>query len=929
MNQTKKYILIVVLMLHTLYADAQNIYSIDASNVSTTIINGQLKMGNPGPVGKEILINNRYMTLNGKPIIPVMGEIHFSRVARNEWEDRILKMKACGVNIIACYVLWIHHEEIEGQFDWSGNKDLRAFVQLCANHGLWVYPRIGPWSHAEARNGGTPDWLLQKTNIQDRSNDPVYQHYAETWYQQIALQLKGLIYKDGGPVIGVQLENEYSKGKAGEAHILWLKQTALKYGIDVPMYTVTGWQNGSVPPYEVIPLWGAYPDEPWAGNLDRNTSCDNFKFSYLRDTDNIGNDVTKNRAPYIDNNAYPFFTCEVGVGIENTDHRRLQIGPVDGLGLIMSKIASGSNLPGYYLFTGGSNPHGLLTTLEENKDETGYWNTNPIISYDFQAAIRESGELNDSYFEIKKLHYFLNEFGERLAPMEPVIPAKEQDLQYAVRVKGSSAFLFGLNYCRHNEIAEKKNVQFSVKLKNETIVFPEKPVNIEDSSMFIWPINFQMDDVLLKYATGQPLCHINNKWIFIQDINISPEFCFDAANVEKIESVNGNISQKDGRYVVSDLKPGLQCLITIYDKQKGEQKIILLSKEEALHAWLVNEHNKKYFLISNANMYMNEEHLHVFDTSNNIKIDILNEQPDGDNVFTTSTYTIPVKHLNVSFKELKSLDDAQWLKTSAVDSLNSSNQLMHRFFLKEFNLGNPSKIKRASLIISPQAACRLQLNDIWVNQNIIPDSMNALDVTGYVQKENNKLLLDFPFEAGQKAFAAKLSVEYFNADRVEFSTDESWITKDAYIYPSYLIKNYGYKMPEKVAAVKGLNKELENKNVYRLLLPEHNTENLNNVYLKINYTGNKARLYFNQTLIADDFYNGSTWSIGLNRFDHSLYEPLQLDVVPLPKNTRVYFDSKTAKLSALKATVQNIRLIPEYKIDFTINNGYLKQTSQQ
>ena len=84
MNRLKKYLFIVALMLHVLFAGAQNIYSIDASDVSATVISGQLKMGNPGPTGKAILINNRYMTLNGKPVIPVIGEIHFSRVARNK-----------------------------------------------------------------------------------------------------------------------------------------------------------------------------------------------------------------------------------------------------------------------------------------------------------------------------------------------------------------------------------------------------------------------------------------------------------------------------------------------------------------------------------------------------------------------------------------------------------------------------------------------------------------------------------------------------------------------------------------------------------------------------------------------------------------------------------------------------------------------------
>lgn len=925
----RKILLISVFTFLHSFCFSQQVYTIDASTVNTEIKTGLLKMGNPGPSGKELLVNNRYMTLAGKPIIPVMGEVHYTRIPKSLWEDVILKMKACGINIVAAYVLWIHHEEIEGQFDWRDNKDFRAFVKLCAKHNMWVYPRIGPWCHAEVRNGGTPDWILQKTNLKDRSNDPVYQAYAEGWYRQIALQLKGLMYKDGGPVVGIQLENEYRLGKAGEDHISWLKKTALKYGLDVPMYTVTGWQNGSVPPYEVIPLFGAYPDEPWADNLNRSTDCGNFQFSRFRDSDNIGNAVQKNREQYLDLSAYPYFTCEVGVGIENTEHRRLQIGELDGLGLIMAKIGSGSNLPGYYMFAGGSNPHGTLTSLEENKDETGYWNTNPVISYDFQAAIRESGELNKCYFEVKKLHYFMNEFGTMLAPMEPVFSAKTEDLQYAVRTVNNSAFLFGINYCRHNVTGEKKNVQFSVKLKNETLIFPSKPITIADRSTFIWPINFAVQNVLLKYATAQPLCNINNKWIFIQDANSAPEFCFDGSIIDKLESTNGKVLQKDGKYIITNLQPGMNCIISILPKNGAEQKIVLLSKEEAQQAWLFRSGGDKFFFVSDANMYMNGTQLHLFSTSAKAKVSMLNPTQDGVGAFTNYIYQFPLKQIDIALKELKPLDDAQWLKISAVGNLNNNNMLMHRFFVKEFNLGNTSKIKKASLIIAPQAACKLQLNNTWVNQPIIPDSMNVLDITGYVGKNENSLMLDFPFEDGQKSFAAELVVEYSNVDKIEWSSDQSWITKDSYTYPSYLIKGGGYKQPEVAQPVANLNKAFKDGGVYTFALPDNYLTGLNNLYLRINYTGNKARLYYNHQLLADDFYNGDLWHIGLNRLENTLEnQPLKLEITPLQANDRVYFDKEAAKAAALKAVVKSVLVLPEYKLDFDVIDNTLRQITE-
>jgi hypothetical protein len=184
------------------------------------------------PSGGTLAVNSRYLLRDGRPWLPVMGEFHFTRYPESRWEEEILKMKASGVEIVATYVIWIHHEEIEGQFDWKGRRDLRTFGQLCAKHGMYLEARIGPWSHAEVRNGGFPDWLLKKGPT--RVNDPVYLSYVRAWYGQIAQQLKGQLWKNGGPVIGIQLENEYSnRGPgAGDAHILELKRLALESGLD-------------------------------------------------------------------------------------------------------------------------------------------------------------------------------------------------------------------------------------------------------------------------------------------------------------------------------------------------------------------------------------------------------------------------------------------------------------------------------------------------------------------------------------------------------------------------------------------------------------------------------------------------------------------------------------------------------------------------
>ena len=154
---------------------------------------------------------------NGKRWFPVMGEIHYSRYPNKYWKEALYKMKAGGVNIVSSYVLWIHHEEIENQWDWTGDRNLRKFVETIKECGLSMILRIGPWCHAETRNGGFPDWLLEKCP-DARTNDESYFKEVEKLYKEIYAQVKGLLLKDGGPIIGLQIENEYGHcgGLCGE-----------------------------------------------------------------------------------------------------------------------------------------------------------------------------------------------------------------------------------------------------------------------------------------------------------------------------------------------------------------------------------------------------------------------------------------------------------------------------------------------------------------------------------------------------------------------------------------------------------------------------------------------------------------------------------------------------------------------------------------
>jgi hypothetical protein len=895
---------------------SQRLYKADASDVMQQPLTGHLKMGNAGPEGRQILINSLYMTIGGKPVLPVMGEIHYSRIRRDKWEDCILKTKACGINIISTYLFWNQHEEVEGEFDWEGEKDLRSFIKLCEKHGMYVIVRLGPWAHGEARNGGTPDWILRKKYIKDRSNDVVYLNYVRRYFGQIAKQLEGLCYKDGGNVIGIQLENEYWHAKEGEAHIQWLKDTAISLGLNVPLYTVTGWSNGSVPPFEVIPLWGAYTDEPWDQTVEEIFRPENYEFASFHDNKNIGNDQPKKSDNYMSYDKYPYFTCEVGIGNQNTYHRRLVISPIDGLGMMMAKLGSGSNLLGYYIFAGATQFRGLLHSTEEEQEETGYWTRVPLKSYDFQAAIRESGEISPAYREVKRLHYFINEVGSKLAPMMPVIiPTSKDDMQVAVRSDNNSGFLFGINYARNIPKETRKECRFQVRFKNETIVFPQHGIDIPDSSLFIWPLNYDLDGLKLKYSTAQMLRKVDNCYLLFQNRNIPAELAFDPATIEKLTVADGTMQTKNNMTIVSGLKPGKQCLISAQLKGGRTLNIIVLTEREADNCWILDGKDKKECFISESNMYADQGNVFIYSAS---PVMISSRLSTGVDVhFSDIRIDAGEKNVNIKIEPHSILADVSWLESAHFDSIPSYQQRFHRFFFKEFSLDNPSRIIKATLYIYPEDDCQINLNNTFVRQPIKPEELNIIDLTGYISKGENLMYIDYPFAPGLKKFAARVIVEYSNYDRNDFSTDQSWLFKDMYTNPVYFKKEDDLAASKITEPPDHFNKTSQpGFSEWNISVPYGTLENINNVYLDIKYNGDNAELYNGSRLAADNFNDNRTWSIGLNRLETSAEgKTLRLVIYDLSRSAKIFFDIPPLKNTYEETSIVNFGTRTEYKVN--------------
>ena len=228
-----------------------------------------------------------YLIKNGKPWFPVMGEMHYSRYRKEWWEESLRKIKAGGVSVVSAYVIWIHHEEEENVFDFEGCRDIGTFVRLCRKVGLSVFLRIGPFVHGEVRNGGFPDWIIEreKEGMAIRCNNEEYLGYVRRFWKKVYAQVDGCMEKDGGPVIGIQIENEYGhvgglQGPEGEAHIRTLTAMAKEIGFDVPLYTATGWGGACIG--DLLPVMGGYCEAPWDQRTCEIEPNANFVFSHTR-----------------------------------------------------------------------------------------------------------------------------------------------------------------------------------------------------------------------------------------------------------------------------------------------------------------------------------------------------------------------------------------------------------------------------------------------------------------------------------------------------------------------------------------------------------------------------------------------------------------------------------------------------------------------
>ena len=205
-------------------------------------------------------VSGQQFLLDGKPYQIISGSMHYTRVPRAYWRDRFRKARAMGLNTITTYVFWNVHEPRPGVFDFSGQNDVAEYIREAQEEGLHVILRPGPYVCAEWDLGGFPSWLLKDRSLVLRSRDPKYMVAVEQWFARLGKEIKPLLLQNGGPIIAIQVENEYGSFGNDHAYMEAVKDALVKSGMNAPvLYTADGPEqipNGSLPELPAVINFG-------------------------------------------------------------------------------------------------------------------------------------------------------------------------------------------------------------------------------------------------------------------------------------------------------------------------------------------------------------------------------------------------------------------------------------------------------------------------------------------------------------------------------------------------------------------------------------------------------------------------------------------------------------------------------------------------
>ncbi|XP_030742868.1 beta-galactosidase-1-like protein 2 [Echinops telfairi] len=326
------------------------------------------------------------------------GSVHYFRVPRQYWKDRLLKLKACGLNTLTTYVPWNLHEPERGKFDFSGNLDLEAFIWMAAELGLWVILRPGPYICSEVDLGGLPSWLLQDPDMKLRTTYKGFTKATDHYFDHLMSRVVPLQYKHGGPIIAVQVENEYGSYNKDPAYMPYIKKALEDRGI-VELLLTSDNKDG---------LSKGVVDGVLATiNLQSQNEL-NLLTTFLLNAQGL----------------QPKMVMEYWTGWFDSwggPHNILDSSEV--LKTVSAIIYAGSSI-NLYMFHGGTNFGFINGAMHFNEYKSD------VTSYDYDAVLTEAGDYTAKYFKLREFFGSLSGSPLPLPPdllpkttYEPLMPA--------------------------------------------------------------------------------------------------------------------------------------------------------------------------------------------------------------------------------------------------------------------------------------------------------------------------------------------------------------------------------------------------------------------------------------------------------------------------------------------------------------------------
>ena len=353
-------------------------------------------------------LEKEYLVIDGKPRFIYAGDFSYGRIPRAVWRDRLLMMKAAGINTVSFYCVWRFHETADNVWDFEGNHDIDHLLGLIGELGLYAIFRMGPFVHGEFRNGGYPDFLVEKLGARLRSNDPEYLGYSERFYRKLLAIAGRHLITSGGPIILFQLENELgSAGCKGDdiprgdvddeknrQHLAFYTKLVRNAGIDLPFIDINRVSGRQELLGSHVSTGGYYPAACF---------CTDGELAPMR--------------PH-ENNGVPYLSIETGCGMfvrffdypayRNTNSFQGPIIKAPSVeALAQQTVAEGASGVGLFIFCDGQH--------FGNDNESMI----PFRNMNFQAPISCVGTLRDSYRGLKRLGWFLRSFESELLKTHP------------------------------------------------------------------------------------------------------------------------------------------------------------------------------------------------------------------------------------------------------------------------------------------------------------------------------------------------------------------------------------------------------------------------------------------------------------------------------------------------------------------------------